>query len=65
MGKATDYLVKLIQQQVNEKGVVVWFAPDGTYAQLANTLMLANARLVRMSGSYLALRREADDLYGE
>jgi hypothetical protein len=61
--KATDYLINLIQQQVNEKGVVVWFDPDGTYATLANTMTLPNTRIVRLSGSYLALRWQVDDLF--
>lgn len=63
MGKATDYLIQLVQQQVNARGVVVWFDPEGTYSALANTLTLSNTRIVRFNGSYLALRREVDDLF--
>ncbi|MCL4487044.1 MAG: PglZ domain-containing protein [Chloroflexi bacterium] len=63
MGKATDYLVNRIQHQVSEKGVVVWFDPDGTYAELAAALKVANTRVVRLGESYLSLRHEVDNLF--
>jgi hypothetical protein len=61
MGLVTDYFVKLIERQVNEKGIVVWFDPERTYASLAATLPLPNTNVALLENSYFALRREADE----
>jgi hypothetical protein len=61
MGLVTDYFVKLIERQVNEKGIVVWFDPERAYASLAATLPLPNTHVALLENSYFALRREADE----
>jgi len=64
MGIVTDHLVKLIQRQVEDKGLVLWCDPDRTYAGLAPSVIsraLPDTRLARFTGAYLALRREIDD----
>ncbi len=38
----TDCLVRALQAQVDEKGIVVWFDPKRTYAGLAERLSLPN-----------------------
>ncbi|HEY4721692.1 MAG TPA: hypothetical protein VII92_07595, partial [Anaerolineae bacterium] len=65
MGIVTDYFVKLIQRQVDDMGVVVWFDPAGTYAALAANLALPKTRVYRLSNSFLALRRDVDDLMND
>jgi hypothetical protein len=61
MGIVTDYIVRLIERQVNEKGIVVWFDPEGTYASLAATLALPNTHVALLANSYFALRRDVDE----
>ncbi len=61
MGIVTDHLIKLIQRQVDDKGLVLWCDPEGHYAALAAQLTWPDTRLARFNGSYLALRREIDD----
>jgi PglZ domain len=65
MGLVTDYVVKLVERQVDEKGIVVWSDPAHSYASLANNLTLPNTRVVRFHGSYLALRHEVDSLLND
>ena len=65
MGIVTDYVVKLVQQQIDKKGVVLWCDPLGVYAGLAEHLGLPQARVAIYRGSFLALRREVDDLLND
>jgi hypothetical protein len=65
MGLVTDYLVKLIESQVDEKGIVVWSDSAHTYDSLAANLSLPNTLVVRFDGSYLALRRQVDGLLND
>jgi len=60
MGIVTDYSVHLIQRQVDEKGVVVWFDPGETYASLVNRIVLPGVHIARFAGSYLELRHAVD-----
>jgi len=62
MGLGTDHIVKLIQRQVDEKRIVLWRDPGGTYTSLASGLTIPDTRIHRMGNSYLALRRQVDDL---
>lgn len=65
MGLVTDTMIKLIQRQVDEKGIVVWFDPIGTYAALVANLTLDQTYIARWNGSQLALRREVDHLLND
>lgn len=61
MGLVTDYFIKLIERQVNEKGIVVWFDAEHTYASLAASLTLPNTQIALLDNSYFALRRAVDE----
>ena len=65
MGIVTDTLIKLIQRQVDERGIVVWFDPTGTYASVVAGLHIDEIRVVSFNGSFLSLRREVDDLMND
>ena len=38
MPKLTDALIQLIQRQINERGIVVWYDPDQAYTQAVDGL---------------------------
>ena len=61
MGIVTDYLIDQLKQQVNERGVVVWFDPQKTYAELAASLDMPETHIARFTSSYLELRHSVDD----
>jgi PglZ domain len=65
MGIVTDYVIKLVQQQIDKKGVVLWCDPLGVYAGLTEHLELPDTRLAIYRGSFLALRREVDGLLND
>jgi hypothetical protein len=62
MGKVTDYLRDLIAKQVEEQGIVVWYDPEGHYAETVDTLKIADTTVARYQNSFFALRHEIDPL---
>ncbi|HEY7420358.1 MAG TPA: PglZ domain-containing protein [Ktedonobacteraceae bacterium] len=60
MGIVSDYLCDLIARQVNEKGIVVWFDPEGHYRAFVQTLAIPNITIARFEGSFFALRYQID-----
>ena len=58
MGKVTDYLRDLIAKQVEEQGIVVWYDPEGYYAEMVDTLKIAETTVCRYQNSFFALRRK-------
>jgi hypothetical protein len=60
MGKVTDYLMALIQKQVDEHGIVVWYDPDGYYAGVVQNLTLPGVPVLRFKGSYFELREQLE-----
>lgn len=60
MGKVTDYLVGLIQKQVNEHGIVVWYDPEGCYTAVAQNLSLPGVPVLHFKGSYFELREQLE-----
>lgn len=62
MGLVTDYLVKLIAKQVDDKGLVVWYDPERVYGCVVAELSLPNTTVARFDGSFLKLRKEIDHL---
>ncbi len=62
MGIVSDYLRDLIARQVDEKGVVVWYDPEGHYQAFAQTLEMPDTTIVRYEGSFFALRQQVDAL---
>ena len=62
MGIVSEYLSDLIVRQVNEKGIVVWYDPEGHYQAFAQSLALPDTTIARYEGSYFALRQQVDAL---
>jgi hypothetical protein len=60
MGTVSDYLRDLIIRQVNEKGIVVWFDPEGNYQQFTQTLAIPNTTIACYAGSFFALRYQVN-----
>ena len=62
MGMVTDYLIEVIQRQVDDHGLVVWYDPDQHYTEVAHSLSLPDTRVECYDGSFFALRYAIDDL---
>jgi hypothetical protein len=59
-GVVSEYLVGLVAKQVGDNGLVVWYDPDGHYADVAAGLSLPNTTVLHYVDSYLLLRSEID-----
>lgn len=62
MGVVTDALRDLIANQVDARGVVVWFDPERHYQKVAATLAIDHATVARYDGSFFQLRREIEPM---
>lgn len=56
----TEYLQGLVRKQVEDRGLVVWYDPDGVYADAVETLELPNTTVLRYEDSFFDLRRRID-----
>lgn len=52
----------MVERQLNERGIVVWFDPDEHYAAFVNEISLPDTRQEVFDGSFLALRHRIDPL---
>jgi hypothetical protein len=59
-GLVTGYLFGLIAKQVEDHGLVVWYDPDGVYAQAAGSLALPDTTVLRYERSFIELRWRID-----
>jgi hypothetical protein len=59
-GVVTEYLISLITKQVGDNGLVVWYDPDRTYAEVAEALELPDTTVLRYEGSFIELRWQID-----
>lgn len=62
MGLVSQHVVSLIDRQVQEHGVVVWYDPERAYSGLAANLSLPETTVSRYDGSFFRLRHEIDHL---
>ena len=62
MGIVSDYLRDLIARQLSEKGIIVWFDPEGHYREFAQALAMPDTTIARYEGSFFALRYQVDAL---
>ena len=62
MGVITDYLRSVIEKQLDQHGVVVWYDPERYYAGVVDALADSETTLARYEGSFYALRYEIDSL---
>lgn len=60
MGKVTDHVLALVHKQIGDKGIVVWYDPDRTYARLVADLQIAGAALLQLAGGYFELREQLE-----
>ena len=59
-GLVTEHLFSLVGKQVEDHGLVVWYDPDGVYADAAEALELPNTTVMRYEGSFFDLRWRID-----
>jgi len=60
MGIVSEYICTLISKQVDDIGLVVWYDPDGAYAEVVEALDLPETTVLRYAGSFFRLRWEID-----
>jgi hypothetical protein len=60
IGIVTEHLISLIAKQVDDNGLVVWYDPDGTYADVAKILQIRDTTVLCYDGSFVQLRWEID-----
>ena len=65
MESVTRLLFELIQKQVDDKGLVVWYDPEQAYGTAVAELTLPKTTVARFDGSFLKLRKEIDHLMGD
>ncbi len=59
-GVVTNHLISLIAKQVNDIGLVVWYDPEGAYADVVPALNLPDTTVISYAKSFLHLRWEID-----
>ena len=56
----TGHLLGLIAKQVDDYGVVVWYDPEGIYAQAVEAIDLPGTMILSYEGSFVDLRWRID-----
>jgi hypothetical protein len=64
MDNVTRLLFDLIQKQVDDKGLVVWYDPEQAYGNVVTELSLPGTTVLKYDGSFLQLRKQADHMMG-
>ncbi len=62
MGKVSEHLRNLIEKQVKDCGIVVWYDAEGDYRRFIETLSIPGADIFRWKDSFFRLRQELDPL---
>jgi hypothetical protein len=65
MSTVNQYVAAMIQRQIDEQGLVVWYDPEKAYTELTAELGWPNTTFVRYDGSFIKLRRTIDPLMKE
>lgn len=60
MGVVSDHLRSLVERQVKERGIVVWFDPEGHYRGFAEDLSLPETAVESYEGSFFELRHRVE-----
>lgn len=60
MGKISDFINTLIEKQISEHGIVVWYDPESEYLQLLKDLKIDNTAILKYEDSFFRLRRAAE-----
>lgn len=65
MGVVSDCVCNLIAEQVDGRGLVVWYDPEHVYGTVAADLTLPNTTIARYEGSFFRLRKQIDHLLND
>lgn len=60
MGRLTDELVSLIERQVRDAGIVVWYDPEEVYSTVSESLAIPGATVLHLSDSFFELRERIE-----
>src|SRR5258708_4661187 len=60
MGKITDHLLSLVEKQVRDRGIVVWYDPDQAYARIVQDLVLPDGTVLRYQNGFFELREQME-----
>jgi len=60
MPRLLTSLRQLIQHQLDERGIVVWYDPEGDYAHAVDRLAPENAEILKEEEGYFALREKLE-----
>jgi hypothetical protein len=60
LGVVSDHLRGLVERQVKERGLVVWFDPEGDYLEFVEDLSLPETAVERYEGSFFELRHRVE-----
>jgi hypothetical protein len=64
MGKLTDYIRELLNRQIKDYGIVVWYDPEEQYAKAVDNIR-ADAELFKFQGSFFELKHKLDHFLEE
>ena len=59
MGKLADYITDLLNRQIKDYGIIVWYDPEGQYTQAIDSIK-SDAQLFKFNGSFFELKHELD-----
>jgi len=60
MGKLSDRIRDLLDRQVSQRGIVVWYDPEKAYTKLAYDLVLPNTAVLRYEDGFFRLRNQLE-----
>lgn len=60
MGAVTDFLLRLVQENLDEHGVVIWYDPEKQYSSVVEKLK-QNVPVLFYEGSFFKLRYQLED----
>ena len=61
MPKLTDSLSQILQRQLNERGIVVWYDPEQAYSKAVDGLNLKEVTVLKYVDGYFRLREELEN----
>jgi len=65
VAKVTECLLRLLQQYLDKRPVVIWYDPARAFERFVERLELEGVRVARFRDSYFRLRYETKDLYSQ
>jgi len=62
MGKVSNRVRELIERQIADRGIVVWYDPEKVYGSLAQSLIVEHATVLVGSNGFFRLREQLEPL---